>query len=116
MQNPVGVFDNNKRIRLTNNGLAHVFQKVVLATTSGSNFEDNNYVGQISTIMRVLTNRDGDLLSQFDNIKEGNTNDDFDSTSSKKVLMDNHENDADRGKKAQLPLEHILGFCKSLKK
>ena len=117
VQNPVAVFDNNSRIRLTNNGLAHVFQEAVLATTSGSNLEHNKYVGQISTIMRVLASKDGDLLSQFDNINESNTNEDFDSTSLKKMLMVNHENDADRGKiKAQFPPEHIFGFCKSFKK
>ena len=33
------------------------------------------------------------------------------------MLFDSHENDADRGKiKAQLPQEHIFGFCKSFKK
>ena len=57
------------------------------------------------------------FLSQFDNINEGNTIDDFDSTSLKKMLIDNHENDADRGKiKAHLSVEHIFGFCKSIKK
>ena len=67
--------------------------------------------------MRVLTSKDGDLLSQFDNITEGNTNDDFDSTSLKKMLIDSHKNYADRGKiKAQLPLEYVFGFCKSFKK
>ena len=111
------VFDNNSRIRLTNNGLAYVFQEAVLATTSGSNLEHNKFVGQISNIMRVLTSKDGDLLSQVDNIKKGNADDDFDSTSLKKMFIENHENDADRGKiKAQLPLEHIFGFCKSFKK
>ena len=84
VQNPVAVFDNNSRIRLTKNGLAYVFQEAVLATTAGSNLEHNKFVGQISTNMRVLTSKDGDLLSQFDNINEGNTDDDFDSTSSKK--------------------------------
>ena len=67
--------------------------------------------------MRVLTSKDGDLLSQFDNINEGITNDYFDSTSLKKILIDNHDNDTDRGKiKVQLPLEHIFGFCKSFEK
>ena len=37
--------------------------------------------------MRVLTSKDGDLISQFDNISEGNTDDDFDSTSSKKFSL-----------------------------
>ena len=54
VQDPNAVFDNNSRIRLTNNGLAYVFQEAVLATTSGSNLEHNKFVGQTSTIMRVL--------------------------------------------------------------
>ena len=33
VQNPAAVFDNNSRVRLTNNGLAYVFQEAVLATT-----------------------------------------------------------------------------------
>ena len=41
VRNPLADFDNNSRIRLTNNGLAYVFQEAVLATTSGSNLEDN---------------------------------------------------------------------------
>ena len=86
-QNPPVVFDNDSRIRLTKNGLAYVFQEAVLATTSSSNLEHNKYVGQISTIMRVLTSKDGDLISQFDNINEGNTDDDFDSTSLKKISL-----------------------------
>ena len=117
VQNPAAVFDNISRIRLTIIGLAYVFQEAVLATTSGSNLEHNKFVGQISTIMRVLTSKDGDLLSQFDNINEGNTDDDIDSTSFKKMLIDNQATPADKGKiKAQLPLEHIFGFCKSFKK
>ena len=64
-------------------GLAYVFQEAVLATTSGSTLEHNKFVGQTSTDMRVLTNKDGDLLSQIDNINGGSANDDFDSTSLK---------------------------------
>ena len=33
------------------------------------------------------------------------------------MLIDNHEEDANRGNiKAQLPLEHFFGFCKTFKK
>ena len=53
VQDPAADFDNNSRIRLTNNGLAYVFQEAVLATTSGSILIFNKYVGQISTIMRA---------------------------------------------------------------
>ena len=84
IQNPNAAFDNNSPIRITNNGLAHAFQGAVLATTSGSILEHIKFVGQISTLIRVLTSKDGDLLSQFDNINEGNTDADFDSTSLKK--------------------------------
>ena len=72
--------------------------------------------------MRLVSSRDGDLLSQFDNINEeiGNneaaTSDNIRRTSLNKMLISNHE-DANRGKiKGQLPLEHIFGFCKTFKK
>ena len=66
--------------------------------------------------MRALTSKDGDLLSQFDNINEGNRNAIFDSFSLKKMLSYNHDL-AHKGKiKRQIPLEHIFGFCKSFRK
>ena len=89
VEDPAAVYDKNSRIRLTNIGLAYAFQEAVLATTSGSNLEHSKFVGQVSTLMRVLTSKNGDLLSQFDKIIEGNTNVDFDSTSLKKMLIDN---------------------------
>ena len=58
VQNPAAAFDDNSRRKLTNNGLAYVFQETVLATTSGSILEHNKFVGQISTSMRVLTSKD----------------------------------------------------------
>ena len=75
------IFTNNSRIRLTNNAFAYCFKEARLGVTSGSDLEHNKYVGQVSTIMRVLFSKDGDLLSQFDNINEGNGDADFDSTS-----------------------------------
>ena len=87
VQDLAAVFDINSRIRLTNNGLAYVFQEAALATTSGSNLEHKKFVGQISTIMRVLTSKDADFLSQIDNINEGNADDDFDSNFFKKCSL-----------------------------
>ena len=120
VEDPNAAFDNNSRIRLTNTGLAYVFQEAILANTSGSNLEHNKFVGQISTIMRVLTSKDGDLLSKFDNNIESHTDDDFDSTSFKKMLIDNHNiagQEVNKGKiKGQLPLEHFFGICKAFKK
>ena len=107
---------NNSRIRLTKNAFAYCFKEARLGVTSGSDLEHNKYVGQISTIMRVLFSKDGDLLSQFDNINEGNGDADFDSTFLKKMLIDNHDiagQEVNKGKiKGQLSLENIFGFCK----
>ena len=35
LQDPNAAFDNTSRIRLTDNGLAYVFEEALLATTSG---------------------------------------------------------------------------------
>ena len=67
VRNPAAVFVDDTPIRLTINGFAYVFQEARLSTST-SDLEHNKYVGQISTIMRVLSSRDGDLLSQFDTI------------------------------------------------
>ena len=113
-------FTNNSAIRLTNNAFAYCFKEARLSITSGSDLEHNKYFGQVSTIMRVLFSKDGDLLSQFGNINEGNVNVDFNSTSLKKTLIDNHDivgQEVNKGKiKGQLALENIFGFCKSFKK
>ena len=108
-------FINNSRIRLTNNAFAYCFKEARLGMTSGSDLEHNKYVGRVSTIMSVLFSKDGDLLSQFDKINEGNSDADFDSTSLKKMLIVNHNTptqEVKKGKiKGQLALENIFGFC-----
>ena len=120
-QNAADAFDNDSPIRLTNNGLAYAFQEARLSTTT-TDLEHNKYCGPISTIMRVISSRDGDLLSQFDNINEeiganeAATSDNIRSTSPNKMLITNQA-DANRGTiRGQLPLEHIFGFCKTFKK
>ena len=40
------------------------------STTIGSDIELNNFRGQVSTNMKMISNKDGDVLSQFDNINE----------------------------------------------
>ena len=120
-QNAADAFDEDSPIRLTNNGLAYAFREARLSTST-TDLEHNKYCGQISTIMRLVSSRDGDLLSQFDNINEeiganeAATSDNIRSTSLNKMLITNHEA-ANRGKiKGQLPLKHIFGFCKTFKK
>ena len=57
-------------IRLIKNGFAFCFKEARLSTTFGSDFGHNWFCGQVSTIMRLTTNEDGDLSSQFDEITE----------------------------------------------
>ena len=120
-QNAADAFDEDSPIRLTNNAFAYVFQEARLSTST-TDLEHNEYLGQISSVMRVISSRDGDLLSQFDKINEeiganeAAISDNIRSTSLHKMLITNHEA-ANRGKiKSQLPLEHIFGFCKTFKK
>ena len=63
-------FHYDDPIRLVNNGFAFCFKEARLSTTIGGDIENNKFCGQASTIMRVISNKDGDLLSQFDNINE----------------------------------------------
>ena len=64
-------------------------------------------------MMRVLTSKDGDIISYFDKINEPDVN----NTTLKQRLINNHTVAANKGKlTGQLPLEHIFGFCKTFKK
>ena len=63
-------FHHEDPVRLVNNGFAFCFKEARLGTTFGSDIEINKFCGQLSTIMRAISNKDGDLLSQFDIIKE----------------------------------------------
>ena len=75
--------------------------------------------------MRAISNKDGDLLSQFDNINENdipvlNRPTDLPvqirDTPHQKMLINNHT-DANKGKiVGYFCLEDISGFCKTFKK
>ena len=112
-------------IRLVNNGYAFCFKEARLSTNIGSDIEHNKFCGQISTIMKVISNKDDDLLSQFGNINENDIPllerladlpPQIRSTPLQKMLIDNHT-DPNKGKrKGCLYLEDIFGFCKTFKK
>ena len=107
-------FDNGDQIRLINNAFAYCFTQATLSTTGGSDLEDIKYVGQVSTIMRLLTSKDADLSSYFD--KNGESVIDNDNPL-KQILINNHTVDANKGRvKGHLALENIFGFCKTFKK
>ena len=107
-------FTNADQIRLINNAFAYCFTQATLSTTRGMDLEDIKYVGQVSTIMRMLTSKDNDLSSYFDKNGEAVINND---NPLKKMLNNNHAVEANKGKiKGHLALEHIFGFCKTFKK
>ena len=118
-------FHREDPIRLLNNGFAFWFKEARLSITIGSDIEHNKFCGQISTIMKVISNRDDDLLSQFGNINENDIPflerlvdlpPQIRSTPQQKLFIDDH-NDPNKGKgKGYFFLEDIFGFCKTFKK
>ena len=75
----VGRFDGNPLtvtapgndiIRLVNNAIAYTIHEARISSSSGSEIEENKYCGPISTIMRLVTEKGGDLSTSFDKIDE----------------------------------------------
>ena len=101
-------------IRLVNNAFAYTIHDARISTSAGVEIDQNKYVGPISTIMRLVTEKDGDLSTYFDiiNESEGGIND----STLKQILINNHT-EANRGLiRGHLPLEYIFGFARSFKK
>ena len=99
---------------MVNNAFAFCFKEGTLNTSGGMDIEVNKYVGPSSTLMRLLTSKDGDLSSCFD--KNGESVLDIDNIL-KQIIINNHAVEANKGKiKGQLALEHKFGFCKTFKK
>ena len=108
-------FANADEIRLVNNRLAYIFQEGRISTNTGVEIENIKKLGNVSTIMRLLTQKDGGLSSYFDKIDETGVG--IANSSLKEMLIDSHTNDDNNGKiRANLPLEHKFGFCKTFKK
>ena len=117
VQDPTARFNANAEKRLVNNAFAHCFKEGDILTTGGMELENIKFLGQVSTIMRSLNSKDGDLLPHFEKFSDGDTNAAINNTSLKQMLIDNHTMPVNRGKvKGQLPLEHIFGFCRTIKK
>ena len=111
-------------IGLVNNGFAFCFKEARLSTTIGSDIEHNKFCGQVSTILKVISNKDDDLLTQFGNINENDIPllerladlpPQIRSTPHQKMIDDH--TDPNKGKiKGYLYLEDIFGFRKTFKK
>ena len=118
-------FHNDDPVRLVNNGLAFCFKEARLSSSLGSDIQTKIFCGPISTIMRAMSNKDGDLVSQFDNI---NVNEipilerladlpiQIRSTPHQKMLINNHTDPNKAKIKGYLYFEDIFGFCKAFKK
>ena len=100
---------------MVNKGLAYIFQEGRSSTSAGTESEHNKNLANVSTIMRLLTQKDGDLSSYFD--KSDETEAGITNSTLKHLLINSHTNDDNKGKiRVNLPLEHIFGFCKTFKK
>ena len=101
-------------IRLVNNAFSYCFKGARMSTTRGSDIEHNKYCGQISTIMRASTSKDGALLSLFDKIDE--SPDEIGITSLHHHLNNTHDVAANKGKiKGYLSFNTSLDFVKHSK-
>ena len=112
-------------IRLVNNGFAFCFKEAHLIISITSDNEHIKFCGQVSTIMKVISIKDGDLLSHFDN---NNENDipfldrladlppQIRDSLHQKLLLNNHFDTNKSKLKGYLNLVDIFGFCKSFKK
>ena len=101
-------------IRLVNNAFAYTIHDARISTSAGVEIEQIKYVGPISTVMRLVTQKDGDLSTFFDIIDE--SEDGINISSLKKILIDNHT-EAKRGViRGHLPLKYMYGFARSFKK
>ena len=110
----IGLAPPGDTIRLVNNAFAYTIHDARISTSAGVEIEQNKNVGPISTIMRIVTQNDGDLSTYFDVIDK--REDEIISSSLKKILIDNHT-EANRGLiGGHLPLEYIFGFARSFKK
>ena len=79
--------------------------------------EQVKFLGQVSTIMRVLASTDDDLLSYFDKINDTGLNTTENKNSFNDRLIISHSVEVNRGKiRGKLHLEHIFRFCKTFKK
>ena len=97
---------NGDPFRLVKNAFAFWFREARLSTTVGSDIEHNKFCGQTSTNMKVISNKDGDLLSQFDKFNENdipilerniNLPPQIRDTPHRKMLLNNHTH-ASKGK------------------
>ena len=98
-------------IRLVNNTFAYTIHNARISTSSGVEIEQNKFVGPVSTELRLVTQKDGDLSTQFDITDESEAG--IDHPSLIQIPINNHTADNRGIIRGHLPLEYIFGFRKS---
>ena len=105
---------------MVNNGFAFCFTGAtapVIPTTGGMEYEHNKFSRQVSTVMRALTSKDGDLSSYFGKNIDTDENTSMNNSSLNDRVTNSQIVAVKRGKvKGQLQLEHLFGFFKTFKK
>ena len=110
----VNDLDPKDLIRLVNIAFVYTIHDARISTSAGVEIEQNKYVGAFSTIMRLVTQKDGDLSAYFDITDEGEN--EINNSPLKKILINNHT-EANRALiRGHLPLEYIFNFERSFKK
>ena len=104
-------FVDADEIRLVNNSLAFYIKEFKTATTGGTVIENNKFVGPTSTMMRIITGKEGDLQSCFDKIDETQIN----NTTLKQRIIEDHGTAVNKGKCVGfLPLEHLSRILQNI--
>ena len=86
-----------------------------MSTSAGTEIKHNKHLVPVSTILRFLTEKDGDQSSYFEKIDA--TEASFANSTLKHLLIDSHSNDDNTGNiRANLTIEHIFGFYETFKK
>ena len=101
-------------IRLVNNAFAYTIHYARISTSSGVEIEQNKFVGPVSTIMRLVTQKDGDLTTCFDITDENETG--IDNSSLKQILINDLTADNRGFIRGHLPLDFFFVFVNRLKK
>ena len=100
---------------MVNNGFAFGFKERNITTTGGMEIEDVKFFGQVPSIMRSSTNKDGHLLSYVNFINDTDANTSMNNIALNDRLIISHSVAVDRGKNgSQLPLENKIGIVKLL--
>ena len=115
-------FHYDDPIRLVNNAIAFCFKEARLCTTIGADIVHIKVGEPVSNIMSVISIKEAELSSQFDNVNEkdipilerlADLPPQVRDTPHQKMLINNHTDVNKSKRKGCLYLEYIFGFCRS---